>query len=161
MYPDPFPFQPAGEPDDLNTLPTIAVGRYAVMTLDAKSHLPNGMMVIPILRAASVIVFAPTFMPYDAQTTTRSAGPNPCDTKLRVYFSAYRFQSSHVRKKLLGVPLVPLVSWMVKTFSQPAERNWKSGVFGGWCSRMVRPETMGSAAGPRGPGYRPGRSRSF
>jgi len=105
--------------------------------------LPNGMMAMPSRCAARVIVFAPTFMPYEAQTTTRSFEENPCDTKLRAYFSAYRFQSSHVRKKLLGVPLVPLVSWMVNTSPQPAERNWKSGVSGGWCSRIVVPEMTG------------------
>jgi len=52
------------------------------------------------------------------QTTTRSPGPNPCETKSRAYFPAYRSQSSQVRKKLFGIPLVPEVSLIVKTASQ-------------------------------------------
>src|SRR5512137_1016506 len=102
-----------------------------------------GIIPMPIRWAAIVMVFAPTFIPYDAQTTSLSLSEKPCDTKLRSYFSAYRFQSSHVRKNPLGVPLVPLVSWMENTLFQSVERNSNSVVTGGWCCRIVFPEITG------------------
>ncbi len=42
--------------------------------------------------------------------------------------------------------MVPLVSWMVKTSAQGTERKPKSRVTGGWCERMVGPETIGSSS---------------
>jgi hypothetical protein len=70
-------------------------------------------------------------MPYDAQIMIRSLFEKPCETKLLAYFSAYRFQSSQVRKKPLGVPLVPLVSCIENTLLQSVDRNSNSGVTGG------------------------------
>ena len=115
------------------------------MTRRGNVHFPSGIMVMPISRAASVIVLAPTFMPYEAHTITRSSGPRPWETKIRAYFSAYRCQSSQVRKKALGLPLVPDVSWRVKTSFHATLLNWKSAVSGGWFSRNVLPDIMGNS----------------
>jgi hypothetical protein len=82
-------------------------------------------------------------MPYEAHTTILSLRPNPCEIKIRAYFSANRCQSSQVRKKLFGVPLVPLVSWIVKISPGAALLNWNSSAAGGWFSQMVWPEIIG------------------
>jgi len=63
--------------------------------------------------------------------------------KERAYFSAYRSQSSQVRKKAFGVPLVPLVSCTVKTSPQSTLRKRKSSFTGGWFARMVFPDMRG------------------
>jgi len=102
-----------------------------------------GMMVAWMSRAASVMVFAPTFIPYDAQITILSPWEKPWETKLLAYFSAYLSQSSHVRKKLFGIPEVPDVSWMVKTSLHSTLLNMNSFVTGGWFSRIVDPDISG------------------